>query len=319
MRQRVLSFGLLISCVALSQGAPAQNPDAEAPSLVQVSESVFRTVHRPGAANSSVIVTDEGLIVVDGTCRGDGNPTWLKQELGRLYDVPVKYVILSHDHEDHICDLHVFDDTAVTVSHARTREHIVREGRNTSVPDVVFQDEMEIHLGGKKLVLYYFGPTHSNNLIQVHFPEEGVLIAPDIARAEKSLALPDFRDADIDGLIDTLGILAKLDDVELVVPGHWGPTNQQSLLEYRDYVVALRDRVLAEMKAGASIEQILERVTMEDFSDYGNFDIWFRANVISMWDKMYRYREPNRDVSGDYQTAYPVGFSVGVTGAGSNE
>ena len=137
--------------------------------------------------------------------------------------------------------------------------------------------------------------------------------------SEKSLALPDFRDADIDGLIDTLGILAKLDDVELVVPGHWGPTNQQSLLEYRDYVVALRDRVLAEMKAGASIDQILERVTMEDFSDYGNFDIWFRANVISMWDKMYRYREPNLDVSSDYQTAYPIGFSVGVTGAGSNE
>ena len=319
MKQRLFYPGLLISGLAFLHGAPAQDTGNEAPRLVQVSDSVFRTVHRPGAANSSVIVTDEGLIVVDGTCRGDGNPTWLKQELDRLYDVPVKYVILSHDHEDHICDLQVFDDTAVTVSHARTRAHIVREGRNTSLPDVVFQDEMEIHLGGKRLVLYYFGPTHSNNLIQIHFPEEGVLIAPDIARAEKSLALPDFRDADIDNLIDTLGVLAKLDDVELVVPGHWGPTNQESLLEYRDYVVALRDRVLDEMKAGASIEQILERVTMDDFNDYGNFDIWLRANIVSMWDKMYRYREPNRNVSGDYQTVYPVGFAVGVTGMGSNE
>ncbi len=144
MKQRLYS-GLLISGIALGQGALAQNSGNEAPRLVQISDSVFRTVHRPGAANSDVIVTDEGLIVVDGTCRGDGDPTWLKQELDRLYDVPVKYVILSHDHEDHICGLQVFDDTAVTVSHALTREHIVREGRNTSIPDIVFEEEMEIH------------------------------------------------------------------------------------------------------------------------------------------------------------------------------
>lgn len=325
MKKNIFSFSLFVSLVVFSQASNSQESDGETPRLEQISESVFRSVHRPGAANSNVIVTDEGLIVFDGTCRGAGDPAWLKQELGRLYDVPVKYVILSHDHEDHICDLHVFDDTAVTISHALTRQHIVREGRNTSVPDIVFDQEMEIHLGGKKIVLYYFGPTHTNNLIQVHFPEEGVLMAPDIARAERSLAMPDFRDADIDNLIETLGVLAKLDDVEIVIPGHWGVTNQESFLEYRDYVIALKDRVLKEMIAGATIEQILERVTMEDFSDYGNIDIWLRPNIISMWDKMYRYREPNRDGPGGedsggvYQDAYPLGFSVGDSGAGSNQ
>tara|TARA_Y100000996_G_scaffold133461_1_gene101438 strand:- start:886 stop:1863 length:978 start_codon:yes stop_codon:yes gene_type:complete len=325
MKKNIFSFSLFVSLVVFSQASNSQESNGETPRLEQISESVFRSVHRPGAANSNVIVTDEGLIVFDGTCRGAGDPAWLKQELGRLYDVPVKYVILSHDHEDHICDLHVFDDTAVTISHALTRQHIVREGRNTSVPDIVFDQEMEIHLGGKKIVLYYFGPTHTNNLIQVHFPEEGVLMAPDIARAERSLAMPDFRDADIDNLIETLGVLAKLDDVEIVIPGHWGVTNQESFLEYRDYVIALKDRVLEEMIAGATIEQILERVTMEDFSDYGNIDIWLRPNIISMWDKMYRYREPNRDGPGGedsggvYQDAYPLGFSVGDSGAGSNQ
>ena len=325
MKKNIFSFSLFVSLVVFSQASNSQESDSETPRLEQISESVFRSVHRPGAANSNVIVTNEGLIVFDGTCRGAGDPAWLKQELGRLYDVPVKYVILSHDHEDHICDLHVFDDTAVTISHALTRQHILREGRNTSVPDIVFDQEMEIHLGGKKIVLYYFGPTHTNNLIQVHFPEEGVLMAPDIARAERSLAMPDFRDADIDNLIETLGVLAKLDDVEIVIPGHWGVTNQESFLEYRDYVIALKDRVLKEMIAGATIEQILERVTMEDFSDYGNIDIWLRPNIISMWDKMYRYREPNRDGPGGedsggvYQDAYPLGFSVGDSGAGSNQ
>ena len=170
MRHRRLGTGLTLLSAVMFQTVAAQDSDDGSPRLVQLTESVFRVVHRPMAANTSVVATDEGLIVIDATCRGQGNPMWLKSELDRRFDVPVKYVILSHDHEDHICGLQIFDDTATTVSHTNTRKHIVREGRNTSVPDVVFKDEMEIHLGGKTLYLYYFGHTHSNNLIQIHIP-----------------------------------------------------------------------------------------------------------------------------------------------------
>ena len=242
MRQIILGIGLVFLTATIGQPAAAQAPDDGSPRLVQLTESVFRVVHRPGAANTSVVVTDEGLIVIDATCRGQGNPVWLRSELDRRYDVPVKYVILSHDHEDHICGLQIFEDTAITVSHANARKHIVREGRNTSVPDVVFQQEMEIHLGGKTLYLYYFGHTHSNNLIQIHIPEERILIAPDLAWGEKALVMPDFRDAHVENLIDTLGVLSKLDDVDIVVPGHLEPTTQQSFLYFRDYVTALRER-----------------------------------------------------------------------------
>ena len=242
MRQIVLGIGFVFLTAAICLPLAAQAPDDGSPRLVQLTESVFRVVHRPGAANTSVVVTDEGLIVIDATCRGQGNPVWLRSELDRRYDVPVKYVILSHDHEDHICGLQIFEDTAITVSHANARKHIVREGRNTSVPDVVFQQEMEIHLGGKTLYLYYFGHTHSNNLIQIHIPEERILIAPDLAWGEKALVMPDFRDAHVENLIDTLGVLSKLDDVDIVVPGHLEPTTQQSFLYFRNYVTALRER-----------------------------------------------------------------------------
>ena len=306
----ILSF---LGFFAICGDAAAQWDFEGEPSLVEITENVFRTQHAPGATNSIIVVTDEGLVVVDGTCRGEGTSEWLKGELDQRFDVPVKYVILSHDHEDHICGLQVFDDTAVTVSHRRAREHILREGRNTSIPDVVFDDRMELFLGGKRFVLYYFGPTHSDNLIQIHIPDERVLIAPDISRAGRSLVVPDFRDANVTNIIDVLQTLSKLDDVDIVVPGHWGVTQQESFLWYRAYLVALRDRVLEEMIAGASIEEILDRVTMEDYAHYGNYDIWLRSNIISMWDNMYRYREPNvnSEGAGDYQSAYPIGYPIG--------
>lgn len=306
----ILSF--FISFMLCSSASAQWDFDGE-PSLVEITENVFLTQHAPGAANSVVVVTGEGLVVVDGTCRGSGNSEWLKGELSRRFDVPVKYVILSHDHEDHICGLQVFDDTAVTIAHVNAREHILRENRNTSIPDIVFEDRLELFLGGKRFVLYYFGPTHSDNLIQVHLPDERVLIATDISRAGRSLVVPDFRDANVNNMIDTLELLSRLNDVEIVVPGHWGVSTQESFLWYREYLIALRDRVLEEMIAGASIEEILERVTMDDFSHYGNYDLWLRSNIISMWDNMYRYREPNVNSTGAgaYQSAYPIGYPIG--------
>ena len=291
----------------VAQGAVAQGTAVSSEAIVQLTESVFRH----GATSNVFIVTDEGIIVVDGTCEGGGQE-WLKEELDRRYDVPVKYVILSHDHESHNCGLQVFDDTAVTIAHRNARPHIVREGRNTSVPDVTFEESMDVHLGGKKVVLYYFGPTHSNNLIQIHFPEERLLVATDMVRAGKAIGLPDYRDSDVDNLIYALDQLSRLDDVDIVVPGHAGLANQQSFVYYHDYLEALRDRVLDEMVAGRSIEEILETVTMTDFSDYGNYDGWLRSNIITMWDYLYRFREPAEGLD-EYQSNYPIGFPVGQT------
>ena len=294
----------LIVCL-FSRDAAAQGGGAGEDSITQLTESVFRR----GNQSNVFMVTDEGIIVVDGTCSGGGQQ-WLKEELARRYDVPVKYVILTHDHEMHICGTQAFSDTAVTVAHRNARPHIIREGRNSAVPDVTFEDSMEIHLGGKRAVLYYFGPTHSDNLIQVHFPEEGVLVATDAIRAGKAIGLPDYRDSNVNNLIEALDQLARLDNVDVVVPGHAGLADQQGFVYFRMFLVALRERVLDEMVVCRSIEEILERVTMEDFSDYGNYEQWLRANVVSMWDYLYRQREPT-GCGGNYQGDYPIGFPIG--------
>ena len=294
----------LIVCL-FARDVAAQGGGAGEDSIVQLTENVFRR----GNQSNVFMVTDEGIIVVDGTCSGGGQQ-WLNEELARRYDVPVKYVILTHDHNMHICGTQVFSDTAVTVAHRNARPHIIREGRTAAVPDVTFEESMEIHLGGNRVVLYYFGPTHSDNLIQVHFPEEGVLVATDAIRSGKSIGLPDYRDSNVNNLIDALDRLARLDNVDIVVPGHAGLADQQGFVYFRTFLVALRDRVLDEMVVCRSIEEIVERVTMEDFSDYGNYEEWLRANVISMWDYLYRQREPT-GCGDNYQSDYPIGFPIG--------
>jgi hypothetical protein len=99
--------------------------------------------------------------------------------------------------------------------------------------------------------------------------------------------------------------------VEIVVPGHAGLATQQSFVYYHDFLQALRDRVLDEIVAGRGIEEIVQRVTMDDFKDYENFQ-WLRANVITMWDYLYRYREPNSGPAlNEFQNSFPLGFPIG--------
>ncbi len=63
------------------------------------------------------------------------------------------------------------------------------------------------------------------------------------------------------------------------------------------------------MVAGRSIEENLQRVTTDDFADYENFQ-WLRANIITMWDYLYRYGEPVECLN-EYQNSFPIGFPIG--------
>jgi len=278
-----------------------------APTIDQLTEHVYRY---GGLTNGAFIVGSEGIAVVDGQTCGSGGTQWLKDQLAERFDVPVKYVILSHDHEMHICGLEVFADTARAVAHVNAKPHIIREGRRTLVPEITFDQNMQLDLGGIEVDLMWLGPTHTDNLIQVHVPSEGVLIAVDFVREGKALAMPELRDADIANSIKALGYLGRMENVDIVVPGHGGITDQQAFIYFRDYLQALRDRVLEQMVAGKEIEEILEIVTMEDFSDYGWFHQWIRSNVITMWEQMYHYREPTEG-GGRYESEFPIGFPVG--------
>lgn len=84
------------------------------------------------------------------------------------------------------------------------------------------------------------------------------------------MPLPDFRDLDVDNTIKVLGILSRLENVDIVVPGHLSPlTTQDYFPQYRAYLRTLRERVLAMMVAENSLDEILAAVTMQDFNHYG--------------------------------------------------
>jgi glyoxylase-like metal-dependent hydrolase (beta-lactamase superfamily II) len=291
-------FHTALACVILLASTFAIAQDREwgvNREIVQVSQSVYRW----GSDNQygAYIVGTEGIAVVDGHYCASGTMQWLKEQLAARHDVPVKYVILSHDHPDHICNSQVFDDTAITIGHKNILPHLLREKRSTSLPQVTFEESMDVMLGGVTVNLIYLGPSHSDNLIQVHVPSEKVLVAVDIAKG-RSL-FPDYRDMDVHSTLRILKILGNMEDVDIVLPGHGAITDQQNFRDQRRYMQALRDEVLAHAVAGRKLSEIRDLVQMEEFSDYRAHDRWLDQNIVTMWGYLYRYREPNQRITED--------------------
>ncbi len=284
---------LVAICFLLgAAGASAQDRQwGQDRTIEQISEHVYRW----GSDNQfgAYVLTTEGIILIDGHYCQSNTVAWLKSELAERHDVPVRLVVLSHDHQDHICHTGLFSDTALTIGHRNIRPHIVREQRDSAVPEITFEEEMDLHLGGVKLTLYYFGPSHSDNLIHVHIPQDSVLISIDAAR---NSLFPDLRDMDVHNALPMYRALSKLDDADIVVPGHGPLLTQDAYMRMHDFMESLHDQVLDHMIAGRSLPEIRRLVTMREFSDLGGFTRSLDTNIVTMYDYLYRYREPNRRI-----------------------
>ncbi|MCH8337166.1 MAG: hypothetical protein IIC61_14920, partial [Proteobacteria bacterium] len=164
-----------------------------------------------------------------------------------------------------------------------------------------FEESMEVLLGGVTVNLIYLGPSHSDNLIQVHIPAEKVMIAVDIAKGTS--LFPDYRDMDVHSTLKILKILGNMEDVDIVLPGHGAITDQQNFRDQRRFIQALHDEVLAYSVEGRKLSEIRDLIQMKEFSDYRGHDRWLDQNIVTMWGYLYRYREPNQRITEDEAVA----------------
>jgi glyoxylase-like metal-dependent hydrolase (beta-lactamase superfamily II) len=152
--------------------------------------------------------------------------------------------------------------------------------------------KMDLYLGDLRISLIFLGPTHRDNLIQVHIPAEKVLVAIDFARAKN--LFPDYRDLDVHNTLKALKSLSRLEDVEFVLGGHGPVKTQDRFMVHHGYVQAQRDRVLNYMGEGKTLEEIKTLVTMDDFRDYPRIDEYLNSQLDTMYNYLWRYREPNK-------------------------
>ena len=214
---------------------------------------------------SVFLVTPEGVIVTDPI--NEEAATWLKAEITKRFNQPIKYLVLSHDHRDHSAGGEVFADTVTVIAHENAKAAILGEGRPTAVPDITFSDRMTLELGGKPVELIYTGHNHSDNSIVMLFPEERTLFAVDFVSV-KRLPFSNLSDSYYPDWIDSLRRVEAL-DFDILAPGHGAMGTRQDVSDHRQYHEDLYNAVVSAARAGQSLEQMKGSITLDKYKDWG--------------------------------------------------
>ena len=271
---------LIIGCLLmLSAEAAAQSsrPDDE---ITKLADDVYLFRHQFHQA--IFITTPKGVIVTD-PINADA-AAWLNAEIKKLTDQPVRYVIYSHHHNDHITGGSVFAGQAIFVSHALARPNILEAADPTTpVPDLTFTDRMSIDLGGTQVELIYTGKNHSDNSVVMLLPQRKLLFAVDFIPVE-TVAYRTLKSDYPDEWIESLKKVEQL-DFEVLVPGHGKIGRKDHVRLFRGYLEDLRAAVLEHVKQGRSLEESKQAVRLPKYEQWQRYADWLPENV----EGMYRY------------------------------
>jgi glyoxylase-like metal-dependent hydrolase (beta-lactamase superfamily II) len=131
-----------------------------------------------GSYQVMFLTTGEGVILVDAP---PSLGPKLAQAIADVTDEPVKYVVYSHHHADHVGAAGQFAETATYVGHEATAELLTRSNDpNRPVPTVTFADSYELTLGNQTLQLDYHGNNHEPGGVFIYAPKQKVLMVVDI-------------------------------------------------------------------------------------------------------------------------------------------
>ena len=267
---------LLLALGPAVSGQPSR-PDNE---ITKLADDVYLFRHQFHQA--IFITTPEGVIVTDPISADAA--AWLKTEIKRLTDHPVRYVVYSHHHSDHITGGGVFADQATFVSHSAARPHIADAADpSTPVPTLTFTDRMFIDLGGKHIELIYTGKNHSDNSLVVLLPQNKLLFAVDFIPVE-TVAYRTMRSDYPDDWIESLKRVEQL-EFDTLVPGHGTIGRKEHVRLFRGYLEDLREAILDQIKKGASLEEAKKAVQLPKYEKWARYADWLPENV----EGMYRY------------------------------
>ncbi|MEP1209863.1 MAG: MBL fold metallo-hydrolase [Rhizobiaceae bacterium] len=268
---RNLFTGLIALALSALMTVASQAQDTKR-SITKVAGDVYR--FQNNFHFSLVTVTNDGVVVVD-PINADA-AQWLKDNLSTITDKPITHLIYSHSHLDHASGGQVYVDAgARVVAQANAPEAI--DGVKI---DQRFDDSLTLQQGGKSFELTYLGKGHGNDLIAVVVRPENVAFITDAA-SPKRLPFRDMGRSDIDGWIGQIKKIESL-DFDIFAPAHGSIGVKADATDARIYMEKLKERVLAGLKDGKSVEQLAASVTMDEYKDWQQYGGWRELNVQGM-------------------------------------
>lgn len=219
-----------------------------------------------GGANTLIRVTPEGLIVVDTKNPGDDNYNRVMEEIRSISTLPVKYVINTQHHPDHVGTNQKFIDAgAQVVALEALKSFMASDPRTKDIPGrptLTFAKDHVLKLGGIEVHAHFFGRGHTGDDTMVYFPDLKVVMVSD--QITNATPIVDFANGgSATGWPAILDGVLKL-DFELAIPGRGEPKTRAEVQAFRTSFATLIARASDAIKAGATRDQLGSQVKTDD-------------------------------------------------------
>ena len=287
---RSFTTGVLISLLCLLASSCARK-SAEPPfTLRQVGPNAWAAVDNAAAAepaggNAGFVIGDEAVAVIDTFWSVDAAKRLLA-EIRTRTKLPVKYVVNTHYHLDHVAGNGLFEDAGATIlAHRNVRGWIRTEnftllGKYLTpelkavievlvAPTVVFDQGANLYLGSRRIQVRSFqGHTGGDSIVVI--PDSRIIFAGDLFFRNM---LPNLIDASTSAWIDTLAsLLAEDGDRYTFVPGHGDVGRARDVAAFREYLITLRALVAEAEGQGKSGDALAEAALPALKAKYGQWE-----------------------------------------------
>jgi glyoxylase-like metal-dependent hydrolase (beta-lactamase superfamily II) len=265
----------LLALAGFTAQAQAPARPAIATTLVPGTNNVY--VFRNGNHQAMFVVTPDGVIATDPVAYG--RPTGGKayvDEVRKVTDKPIKYLVYSHHHYDHIASGQAFKDAgAIVVAHKKAKERLDKLADPHTVPvdEVVGDEGRVIRLGGTILELSYKGLNHSDTTLVMRLPQERVLFVVDTipVGTVPGRGMIDFHPLETEKFI--ADVIAM--DWATMIPGHPGPGDRLGTKKDAEDQLQLLKDASAEMKVlardGKCWDQGEKEFKLEKYSSWPGY------------------------------------------------
>jgi glyoxylase-like metal-dependent hydrolase (beta-lactamase superfamily II) len=261
-----------------------------------------------GDPNVGAVIGEDAVLAVDARATPTHAREWL-DELRRLTENPVRYLVLTHYHAVRVLGASAFEAEWV-IAHEGTRRWIFERGEadfesetrrfprlfedvgsipGLTYPNVAFADSLRLNLGGRGVQILHLGPGHTAGDTAVWLPEDRILFAGDLVEAR---AAPYMGDAFVEEWSTTTLDSVEALGAQTIVPGRGPAAGPEAIGETRDYLSTLWETVRAD-HANLKDAFAAARAALEPrFGDWWIFEHCLPFNVARAWDEAHGIAEP---------------------------
>ncbi|OIO10665.1 MAG: hypothetical protein AUJ52_03650 [Elusimicrobia bacterium CG1_02_63_36] len=281
------SFFSLILAAAPLAAHPVQSGPEVVFDLERVGDGVYAALSRrpapPAVSNTAFVVLEDGVLVVDSHMKPEA-ATVLLREIAKVTDKPVRYLVQTHHHGDHVGGNPAFPGAIDIIAHESTRQTLAQwNPTKARLPNAVIRDGITL-FRGREVRIKFTGRGHTAGDLSVWLPADRILIAGDLLFNGGYIGF--MKDGFVGDWIATLDALSELNP-KTIVPGHGPLATPEDIRTFKAYLIAFRESVREHRARGESLEKALETYRLpKAYRDWGMQDMALKDNIRRVWEEL---------------------------------